>query len=83
MEREKLYELLHRRPFQPFCLQLADGRTFEVRFPEINLLGQSYIKIGILEPNDTDLIPDHLEYVPLAQIIRAEPLPTAVPPSEC
>ncbi len=82
MEREKLYELLHREPFQPFCLHLADGRVFEIRFPHINLLGQSFIGIGIAEPGDPDPIPDHLDHVPLAQITRAELLPTTAPPSQ-
>jgi hypothetical protein len=83
MEREKLREMLNRRPFEPFCLYLADGRTFEIRFPEINLLCQSYINSGIPEPDNPDPYPERFEYdVPLAQITRAEPLTTTAPPAE-
>ena len=41
-------------------------------------LAQTFIKIGVPEPNGTDpLICDYTEYVPLAQITRLEPLPAA------
>jgi hypothetical protein len=46
----------------------------------MNLLAQTFITIGIPEPNSTDpLICDYTEYVPLAQITHLEPLPTTSP----
>ena len=44
----------------------------------MNLLAQTFIKIGVPEPNGTDpLICDHPEYVPLAQITHLESLSAA------
>jgi len=81
MQRTELHEWLKRRPFQPFRVHLADGRTFDIYRPRTNLLGQTFIKIGIPDPDDPGpLSCDHTEYVPLAQITQLEPL-TAAPSS--
>jgi hypothetical protein len=75
MQGETLHQWLKRRPFQPFRVYLADGRMFDIRYPRMNLLGRTFIKIGIPEANSPDpLICDHTEYVPLTQITRLEPL---------
>jgi hypothetical protein len=77
MEREELSRLLRQRPFQPFRVVLTDGRTFDVRYPEMNLLARLFIKIGIPEPGPSPIC-DHTEFVPLSQIVRVErPLATA------
>jgi hypothetical protein len=75
MEREELRRLLKQKPFRPFRVLLTDGRQFDINHPEMNLLARSFIKIGIPEPNLPDPICDHLVFVPLAQIVRVEPLP--------
>jgi hypothetical protein len=51
MERDKLREWLKRQPFQPFRVHVADGRKYDVRFPRMNLLAQTFIKIGIPAPD--------------------------------
>jgi len=77
MERDKLREWLKRQPFQPFRVHLADGRSYDIRFPRMNLLAQTFIKIGIPAPDiPSPIVCDHGEYVPLKDIIRVEPLPT-------
>ncbi len=75
MEREELNRLLRQKPFQPFRVVVNDGRTYDVRYPEMNLLAQRYIKIGI--PDNTAPRPmcDHTEYVALSEIARVEPWP--------
>jgi hypothetical protein len=83
MQRETLREWLKRQPFQPFRVYLADGRTFDVRHPRTNVLAQTFIKIGIPEPNSTNpLLCDHAEYVPLTQITHLESLSTTSPAKE-
>jgi hypothetical protein len=75
MQREVLREWLKRQPFQPFRVYLTDGRTFEIRYPRMNLLAQTFIKIGIPMPGSTDpFICDHTEYARLDEITRLEPL---------
>jgi hypothetical protein len=84
MERETLREWLKRRPFQPFRVYLADGRIFDIRFPRMNLLAQTFIKIGIPDPDyPSDLVCHHTEYVPLKEITQLQPLapqPSPEPP---
>ena len=75
MEREELHRRLRQRPFQPFRVVLKDGRTFDIQYPEMNLLARSYIKIGIPESGTPDPLCDHTEFVPLSQIARVEPPP--------
>ena len=79
MEREKLHALLRQRPFQPFRVHLKDGRTFEVHFPEINLLGQTYINIGIPAPEDPTNYYDRMVIVPLSLISHLEMFEAVVP----
>ena len=75
MQRDALREWLKREPFQPLRVHVADGRTYDVRYPRMNLLAQTFIKIGIREPNSTNpLICDHTEYVRLDEIVRLGPL---------
>jgi len=82
MEHDELHRLLRQRPFQPFRVVLKDGRTFDIRYPEMNLLARSYIKIGIPETAGPDPLCDYTEYVPLSQIARVDPPPaTALLPS--
>jgi hypothetical protein len=75
MQRDVLREWLRRQPFQPFRVYLADGRTFEIRYPRMNLLAQTFIKIGIPERGSPDpFICDYTEYARLDEITRLEPL---------
>jgi hypothetical protein len=85
MQRDDLRQWLKRKPFQPFRVHLADGRTYDIRYPRMNLLAQTFIKIGIPEPGSTDeWICDYTEYVRLDEIVRVEPLTdtAAAPTSE-
>ncbi len=79
MSPEELYHLLHRRPFEPFRVHLTDGRVFDVRYPDMNMVGVSWVIIGVLAPGETnpDPIADHGVKVPLALISRVEPLPAS------
>ncbi|SRR5260370_16201383 len=75
MQRDALREWLKRQPFQPFHVHVADGRKYDIRFPRMNLLAQTFIKIGIPAPDiPSDIVGDHTEFVRLKDIIRVEPL---------
>ena len=73
MQHEELRRRLRQRPFEPFRVVLTDGRTFDVCYPEMNLLANSFIKIGIPEPGGPNPICDHTEFVLLSEIARIEP----------
>jgi hypothetical protein len=77
MKPEELYRMLHKRPFEPFRIYLTDGRVFDIRFPEINLVGVSYLILGVPVPNDPDPVADQFIKVPLSLFDRVEPLSAA------
>jgi len=79
MDRAELQRLLRQRPFQPFRLVLRDGRAYEVRNPRMNLLAESFIKIGIPHALLPEPVCDHTEYVRLEEIVHTEPLSAAPP----
>jgi hypothetical protein len=76
MDPVELYNMVHKRPFEPFRVYVSDGRVYEIIHPEINMVGVRWILIGVLEPGDTDPdpIPDHHEKVLLSMITKVEPL---------
>jgi len=75
MTPEELYHKLHKRPFEPFRIYLTDGRVFDIRYPELNMVGVTYMIIGVPEPNDPDPVADHFIKVHLSHFDRIEPLP--------
>ncbi len=74
MEREQLQHLLRQKPFQPFRVFLRDGRTFDIRYPRMNLLARTYVNIGIPEAGTPLPLCDHTEFVRLSEIARVEML---------
>ena len=73
MKRDVLLRLLRKRPFQPFRIELADGRAFNIRYPELNILGQTFMAVGIPEQGADDPFAESVEIVMLSDIARAEP----------
>ena len=47
MTAEKLIEILEERPFRPLRLHLADGQTREIRHPEMAIVSETLIAIGV------------------------------------
>ena len=80
MQPEDLLRHLRQRPFRPFRVHLADGRTFDIRFPEINMVGKAFFDIGIPVPEDPDPVFDTTVTVPLAEITGVEVLTVPAPP---
>jgi len=72
-----LYNMLHKRPFEPFRVHVKDERVFDIRYPEMNMVRATSVLIGVLAPDDTDPdpFPDSAEKVPLSLITCVEPLP--------
>jgi hypothetical protein len=74
MDRDELQRLLWQKPFQPFRVYVNDGRIYHVR-PQMNLLAESFVKIGIPAADLPEPICDHTEFVWLKDIVRVELLP--------
>ncbi len=79
MTPDKLRELLYQEPFRPFRVRVNDGRSFDIRHPKLNLVGESVFIIGIPERGDPDPgFSDHTEWVPIKMIDGVELLSDAV-----
>jgi hypothetical protein len=47
MKPEELIELLEERPFMPLRLHMSNGRIHEVRHPEMAIVGESMVALGV------------------------------------
>ncbi len=72
VQAQEIRQLLRQRPFQPFRVYLTDGRVFEIRYPDINLLGESFFSIGIPEPNVPDPFGEYSVLVEVEDVQRVE-----------
>lgn len=78
MSHEDLLNHLRERPFRPFRLVLTEGTVYEVRHPELFMLGKRSVVIGV-PSHPTETVYDRTAMVDLFHIVRLEPLesPTA------
>ena len=77
--QQQLRQLLNELPSKPFRVVTKDGRTYEVRYPRMNLLAETYIKIGIPDLSGPFPMCDHTEYVGFSQIDKIELIPATSP----
>jgi len=47
MKPEEFIELLEERPFVPLLLHMSNGRIHEVRHPEMAIVGEDVVALGI------------------------------------
>jgi len=51
MTTEELIELLEERPFGPLRIHMSNGRTHEIRHPEMAIVGEDVVALGIVNGN--------------------------------
>jgi hypothetical protein len=73
MRPEDIRDFLQKKPFQPFRVTLTDGRSYEVRHPELAMVGRSIVAIGVPAANDPNPVFDRLVTVSLLHIMQVEP----------
>ncbi len=72
MRYEDMREMLDERPFKPFRIFMSDGKTFDIRHPELVFLLRSRLMVGI--PTDDPNVPDHAQHCALLHIVRIQEL---------
>jgi hypothetical protein len=75
VQPEELLQRLRQRPFRPFLIHLSDGHVFEVRYPDMHIVGTTFLMLGIPETDQADPFVDHFEMIDLTQIRGIEPCP--------
>ena len=74
MFSKDLADLVHRKPFRPFRITLTDGRSYEIRHPEIVMLGKTTVIVGFPAADEDEPVYDRFKIVDLLHIMEAEPI---------
>jgi len=80
MPPEKLLFALRERPFRPFRISLADGRTLDVHHPEMVITGRRSAVVGLSTSGETEPLYDRTVTIDLLHVISLEPVPTPAQP---
>ena len=72
MRPEDILDFVHKQPFEPFRITLTDGRTFDVRHPEMAMVGRTAMVVGVPEPEEVRPVYDRAVTVSLLHIMQAE-----------
>jgi hypothetical protein len=78
MTREELHEQARRQPFRPFRIVLTTGETYDIRHPDLVMVGLRSITIGITK-DDSGTFYDRLVRADLLHVVRTEELPAGAP----
>src|SRR5262245_50467322 len=68
MQPDELRAFFDQRPFRPLRIHVKDGRTYDVRFRELVIVGNDYLTLGIPAPLERYAIYDFVEHVRLDEI---------------
>jgi hypothetical protein len=71
VQSEDLEKKLRNRPFRPFRLYLTDGSAYDVRHPELMMLGRRMAVVG-LASDPAETIFDRSVDIDLFHIVRTE-----------
>jgi len=71
MTSEELVELLADRPFRPLRIHMSNGRTHEIRHPEMAIVGEDVAAIGVESGNGDR---PRIRLVSISHINEIEPI---------
>lgn len=73
MSPEELNSALKRRPFLPFRIHITDGVHYDIRNPEMVMIGRTILFIGLRREIDSPFF-DEPVWVSMRHVTRVEPL---------
>ena len=73
MTAEDLIELLEERPFVPLRLRLDDGRSYEIRHPEMAIVTPSIVAVGVPRKKGSKMA-QRITHCSIAHIVEVEPV---------
>jgi hypothetical protein len=65
------------RPFRPFRIYLANGDVYVMRHPELLIVFQNHVAVGVPVPNHPLLLCERVERVLFEEIVQLEYLPAS------
>ena len=75
---EDLLAHLKKQPFEPFRIRMVDGAAYEIRHPEVVLIGRRTITLGLARSGEPHLPYERTETAALLHITRLEPIQSSV-----
>jgi hypothetical protein len=69
-----LLQALRKRPFEPFRIQVSDASTYDVRHPELVMVGLGSAVIGIPAAGQVSPLYERFETVDLRHVVKLIPL---------
>ena len=72
---------LRKRPFEPFRIQVSDGSAYDVRHPELVMVGLGSLSVGIPAANQPQPVYERVETISMRHIVKLIPLAAAAAPS--
>ena len=73
IRREDVIENLDKRPFEPFRICMTDGRTYDVRHPDLCVPSRSTVYVGVPDPKARRTVV-RMDQCAYAHIVRFEPI---------
>jgi hypothetical protein len=78
MSPADILQALRKRPFEPFRIEVSDGTAYEVRHPEMVMVGLGSLSIGIPPVGALQPVYERVETVSLRHIVKLIPLTQSV-----
>ena len=75
MLADEMRDELRKRPFEPFRLCLTDGTVYEIRHPDLVMVGLQRLLVGVPAEGREGIF-QRYDVVSLLHVVRLEPLQT-------
>jgi hypothetical protein len=74
---QEIHRQLRRTPFVPFRVHTSDGKTLDIKLPELAFLTRSLLLVARPVKDPTKEIPARFDEVSMLHVVRVEPLVAA------
>ena len=69
-----LVQAIRKRPFEPFRILVSDGSTYDIRHPELVMVGLGAVIIGVPAAGQAQPVYERAETVSLGHVVKLLPL---------
>jgi hypothetical protein len=77
VNRQEIIRFWKQRPFRAFRVYLANGDVYVIRHPELLLVFETHVAIGVPVPNHPLLLCERVERPSFEEIVQLEYLPAS------
>lgn len=70
---EDVRKHLDKRPFEPFRICMSDGRTYEIKHPDLCMPAMTTVYVGVPDPKIKGIVM-RVDQCALVHIVRFEPI---------